>query len=131
MSSESPKTQIAALVRVLGQDSEPVNATRLADKLGIEGKDNESRKRTVRAIVRLAREDKDEGGYRICANLAGGYWLARSEREWTDYEEARRRKATFEFVHVRRMQEAAIDAGNKQGRLFADKDAGVMTGVGA
>ena len=92
-----------------------VAASEIATALQImaEGGDTEAKRRTVRTIVKLLRDD----GYAICADIhptEGGYWLARNDQEWADYKEARRRKARFGFVAVARMATASQERRDGQ-----------------
>jgi len=49
-----------------------------------------------------------------------GYWLARSDREWSEYLESRKANARFEFAMVRDMRTAARERATGQGDLFGD-----------
>jgi len=102
------------LVERLRQCMQPVTAIELARFLELGG-GREWQRRKVRRLVQIARNG---GGHAICANLAEGYWKARSGVEWDEYCDAVKRNTCFKFVEMRRCQEAVTDAANEQGQLF-------------
>ncbi len=95
----------------------PLTAIELAKACGILGS-HESKRRRVRELISHLRE---RGGLRICASSGKpedcGVWFARDDDEWRRYREARRNKAKFEFVAVRRMTEAVSERKSGQMRL--------------
>jgi len=99
-------------------DDRPVTAIELGNRLNLKGS-HETVRRRIRRIVKDAREKL---GLRICANdghnAECGYWFARNDDEWQSFLEARKTRAKFTFVSLRRQREAAVDRGNEQGRLF-------------
>jgi len=121
------KMRMKACVQYLmAHRDQAATAVEIAQALQImaEGGDVETKRRTVRTIIRLLR---DEDGYAICADIhptEGGYWIARSDQEWRDYKEARKRQARFGFVAVRRMATASQEKRDGQGRLFEDCGSG-------
>lgn len=80
---------------------------------------HESKKRDIRKIVRMLR---DVDGQMICADSAsnGGYWIARNIGEWHDYTEARKTKARFMFVNIKKTADAVTHRMNQQENLFQE-----------
>lgn len=77
----------------------------------------ETRRRRVRELVKQLHDF----GHRICADdhcSKGGYWIARSDAEWTAYRSARAIKKRFGFVIDRRMADAANDRQSGQRTMF-------------
>ncbi len=108
----------------------PVPAIELAEAARVAGESHESKRRRVRELITELRDD----GSRICAGHRAdggegcelGYWLARDDGEWRQYTEARRSRAKFEFVAVRKMRTAACEERTGQGKLFDDCRWGIV-----
>ena len=104
---------IPELIELLLNCDWPISAARIAERLDLRGSGRESVRRRARELVTEARER----GHRVCA-LPEGYWLARSDAEWAAYAADRADGARGDFARLRRMREAASEAGGKQGLLF-------------
>ncbi len=104
------------LLAVLQGADRPIPAIELAERLAIEG-NHESKRRSIRKLV----EKLHAGGYAVCADChgtEGGYWLARSDKEWHEYKETRQGGARFEFVRARQMAVAARERSDGQQVMF-------------
>ena len=93
-------------------DDGPMAARDLGGRIGLKGS-VESIRRAVRAAVTAAREL----GLPVIANHEG-YWMGRDEREWRDYQEARKRELRFDFVRMRKATIAVSEKVTGQGKLF-------------
>lgn len=85
MSERNVTTQeVAECLVVLQQAAGPMTAAELSGQLYMQGL-RETQRRHVRAIIKRLRDN----GSMIVANLAGGYWLTKDHRLWSDYLEGR------------------------------------------
>ena len=73
----------------------------------------ESIRRRAREAVEFAREL----GLPVVGNHLG-YWMARSEKEWRDYREARVKGNRFDFVRMKKATTAISEKLTGQGKLF-------------
>jgi len=76
--------ETAECLFILQEASGPMTAAELAGQLYLQGL-RETQRRRVRALVKQLRDN----GSMIVATLAGGYWLTKDHRLWTDYLEGR------------------------------------------
>ena len=109
MQHENVTTDMAAaLARLLKARTEPIVAADIAMALKLGG-DRETQRRHVRRIVKHLRD----GGSRIVATIAGGYWLTADDAMWKDYLEGRSIDAK-RIIGEAAKRKRAIEPGGQQ-----------------
>jgi len=100
-------------LRILQEQSAPIVAAELANRLGISGT-RETQRRQVRTIIKHLRDECDA---RIVATRQGGYRLTKDDEIWRDYLDHRTigAKRVLGETHRRKRQAARIG----QGYLFS------------
>jgi hypothetical protein len=98
-------------------DDRAVPAIELAEYALNCGGNRERKRRTVREAV----EAMHRRGQRICADChptEGGYWMARSDGEWKEYQEARKQQTRYQFVRLAELHRSANELRSGQKTLW-------------
>ena len=110
---ETLTTQEAACcLRILQEQSEPIVAVDLADKLGLAGS-HETKRRRIRAIIKLLR---DKGSMIVAVGMSG-YFLTEDTGVWKDYQEQRQITAKRILGETHRRKKMIANSKG-QGMLF-------------